>query len=153
MKIGVSGASGHLGAATIAYLKGRGPAAQIVGVSRTPEKVAALGVEARAGDFDEPECLASAFAGLDRLLIIPTTDMRPGARAIQGRTAIEQAVKAGVGHVVLMSALGTRAACGAAPGDDLRSEVSVFLLAARRRRLPTRAMRERRGSRSRALSA
>jgi NAD(P)H dehydrogenase (quinone) len=51
MKIGISGASGHLGAATIAELKSRAPDAQLVGISRTPEKVSALGIEARFGDF------------------------------------------------------------------------------------------------------
>jgi NAD(P)H dehydrogenase (quinone) len=110
MKIGITGASGHLGAATVEHLKKRVGAVQIVGISRTPQKVAALSVEARVGDFDQPDSLAKAFAGLDRVLIIPTNDMRPGVRAKQGTTAIQRAVDAGVAHVVFMSALGARAA-------------------------------------------
>jgi NAD(P)H dehydrogenase (quinone) len=51
-----------------------------------------------------------AFAGLDRLLIIPSSDVHPGMRAKQGHDAIQRAIEAGVGHVVLMSSLGTRAA-------------------------------------------
>jgi NAD(P)H dehydrogenase (quinone) len=110
MKIGISGASGHLGTATVLELKRRAPEAQIVGISRTPDKVSALGIESRFGDFDQPESLNKAFAGLDRLLIIPTGDMRPGVRATQGQDAIQRAADSGVGHVVFTSALGTRAA-------------------------------------------
>lgn len=108
MKIGITGVSGQLGSATLRYLKERAPPAQLVGISRTPDKVTAPGVEARFGDFDKPESLDKAFAGLDRVLIIPTTDMRPGARAAQTTKAIEAAVQAGVGHVVYFSSLGTR---------------------------------------------
>ncbi len=110
MNIGISGASGQLGAATIAELQRRAPDAHIIGISRTPDKVRELGIEARVGDFDQPDSLSEAFAGLDRLLIIPSGDMRPGIRATQGRDAIERAVAAGVQHVVFTSSLGTRAA-------------------------------------------
>lgn len=110
MKIGISGASGKLGAATVAALKLHAPDAQLVGISRSPDKVSALGIEARFGDFDQPDSLTTAFAGLERLLIIPSGDMRPGVRATQGHDAIQRAVDAGVGHVVFTSALGTRAA-------------------------------------------
>jgi NAD(P)H dehydrogenase (quinone) len=108
MKIGISGASGKLGAATVAELKSRAPGAQLVGISRSPDKVGALGVEARFGDFDQPESLTKAFTGLDRLLIIPSSDMRPGVRATQGHEAIRRAADAGVEHIVFTSALGTR---------------------------------------------
>lgn len=108
MKIGISGASGKLGKATVEALKTRAPEATIVGISRTPEKLEAQGVEGRFGDFDQPDSLAKAFSGLDRLLLIPSSDMRAGARAVQGSTAIAQAAAAGVAHVVLTSALGTR---------------------------------------------
>jgi NAD(P)H dehydrogenase (quinone) len=108
MKIGISGASGNLGAATVAEVKARANGAEIVGISRSPEKLTAHGIESRFGDFDQPESLTKSFAGLDRLLIIPSSDMRPGVRATQGRDAIQRAVDAGVDHIVFMSALGTR---------------------------------------------
>lgn len=82
--------------------------ASSVGISRTPDKLAALGIEGRFGDFDQPESLTKAFTGLDRLLIIPSSDMRPGVRGKQGREAMRRAADAGVGHVVFTSALGTR---------------------------------------------
>jgi NAD(P)H dehydrogenase (quinone) len=110
MRIGISGASGQLGLATVKLLRARLPDAQLAGISRTPEKVSALGIEARFGDFDKPESLQRAFAGLDRVLIIPTIDMRPGVRGVQHTAAIEAAAKAGVAHVVFLSSLGTRSA-------------------------------------------
>ena len=111
MNIGVSGASGHLGSATVRELKARlGARANIVGISRSPEKLAALGVEARAGDFDKPETLTEAFRGLDKLVVIPTSDMRPAARSKQACAAIVKAVAAGVRHITDVSAVGTRLA-------------------------------------------
>jgi NAD(P)H dehydrogenase (quinone) len=107
MRIGVSGASGHLGAATMAELVRRG-GHEISGISRSPERVRAPAA-GRLGDYDRPETLAAAYAGLDRLLLIPTSEMGPGRRAGQSLTAIDAAVGAGVGHVLLMSSAGTRA--------------------------------------------
>lgn len=43
MKIGISGASGQLGTATIMQLKARAPHVHVVGISRTPDKLSALG--------------------------------------------------------------------------------------------------------------
>src|SRR3546814_6197861 len=110
MIIGVSGASGHLGAAAIRYLKDRSAATDIIGISRTPDTLKALGVQGRFGDYDDSASLASAYAGLDRLLIIPTVDLRPGARAAQNLRAIDAAVTAGVNPIAYVSSLGTRAA-------------------------------------------
>ncbi len=109
MKIGVSGASGNLGTSVVKQLAARAPGAQIVGISRSRDKVGPLGVEARFGDFDHPESLASAYAGLDKLLIIPSSDMTPGKRATQHTAAVEAAVKVGVGHIIFVSATGIRA--------------------------------------------
>ena len=107
MKIGVSGASGQLGQAVIRELRAKGQGHEIVAISRTPEK-AAEGIEGRHGDYDKPETLAAAYAGLDRLLLIPSSDLRPGVRGSQSEAGIRAAVTAGVGHIVLMSAAGTR---------------------------------------------
>lgn len=108
MKIGISGASGHLGQTVIAELQVRAVGHEIVAISRTPEK-APGGVEGRFGDYDQPASLEEAYAGLDRLLLIPTGDLRPGMRGSQNEAAINAAVAAGVAHVTLMSASGVRA--------------------------------------------
>jgi NAD(P)H dehydrogenase (quinone) len=107
MKIGVSGASGKLGQGVLRELATRAQGHTIVAISRTPEK-AGDGVEGRPGDYDRPETLAQAYAGLDRLLLIPTSDQRPGKRGEQNVAAIQAAVQAGVKHIVFMSAAGTR---------------------------------------------
>ena len=107
MKIGVSGASGHLGKAVVSELLQRAVGHEIVAITRTPESVPA-GAESRLGDYDRPESLADAYAGLDRLLIITTLAPEPGRRGAQNIAAIDAAVRAGVKHIVFMSSVGTR---------------------------------------------
>jgi NAD(P)H dehydrogenase (quinone) len=107
MKIGVSGASGHLGKAVVSELLQRADGHEVVAITRTPETVSGP-AQARFGDYDRPESLAEAYAGLDRLLIITTIAPEPGKRGTQNVAAIDAAVKAGVKHIVFMSAVGTR---------------------------------------------
>jgi NAD(P)H dehydrogenase (quinone) len=107
MKIGVSGASGHLGRAVVSELLQRAEGHEVVAITRTPETVAGP-AQGRFGDYNRPESLAQAYAGLDRLLIIPTVDPEPGKRGAQNVAAIDAAVRAGVKHIVFMSAAGAR---------------------------------------------
>src|SRR5258705_1860116 len=107
MKIGVSGASGHLGRAVVSELLQRADGHEVVAITRTPETVSGP-ARGRFGDYDRPESLAEAYAGLDRLLIITTVDPEPGKRGAQNVAAIDAAVKAGVKHIVFMSGVGTR---------------------------------------------
>ena len=103
----VTGASGQLGRAVVEELLRLG-ATRVVAATRTPENLSHLrerGVEVRAGDFDHPETLRSAFAGVDRLAIISTDALGvPGRRLAQHRAAVEAAVESGVQHVVYTSA-------------------------------------------------
>jgi len=108
MKIGVSGASGKLGRKVLESLSQIG-GHRLVGISRSPETSPAP-IEGRRGDYDEPTSLVGAYKGLDRLLLIPSADLRPGVRGGQLAAAIDAAKEAGVSHVVLMSAAGTREA-------------------------------------------
>ncbi|MCB8878225.1 NAD(P)H-binding protein [Acidisoma silvae] len=107
MKIGISGASGNLGRAVLAEIAIRNAGAEVVAISRTPDSLGS-GVEGRLGDYDRPETLASAYAGINRLVIIPSADLRKGIRGKQLIAAIDAAVAAGVEQVVLVSAVGTR---------------------------------------------
>ncbi|KFC61719.1 NADPH:quinone oxidoreductase 2 [Devosia sp. LC5] len=107
MKIGVSGASGNLGQAIVGELTARSAGHETIAISRTPDRIP-NGVTARYGDYDHPDTLAQAYAGLDRLVLIPSSDMRPGKRSEQNITAIEAAVSAGVKHVVILSGAGAR---------------------------------------------
>ncbi len=107
MRIGVSGAGGQLGRAIVTELTRRAAGEEIVAITREPEQLA-LPVETRPGDYDRPETLVEAYAGLDRLLLISSADLRPGVRSAQAVAAVDAAVAAGVGHVFLLSATGTR---------------------------------------------
>ncbi|WP_026757535.1 SDR family oxidoreductase [Sediminimonas qiaohouensis] len=101
----VTGASGQLGSQVIENLLARG-AAPIVAITRTPNKLAALlerGVDVRAGDFNDPAALGTAFEGGGRLLIISTDDLEPGKRLAAHRNAVSAAKKAGVSHIVYTS--------------------------------------------------
>ena len=117
MTIGITGAGGQLGGSVLNELFARGAKpGEIVAITRSPEKlssVAAKGVTVRAGDFDAPAGLAAAFKGIDTLLIVPTSDLRPGARTPQHKAAVNAAKAAGVRHVVYVSTVAVR------PGQDL----------------------------------
>jgi NAD(P)H dehydrogenase (quinone) len=105
MKIGVSGASGHLGKAVVSELLQRAGGHEVVAITRTPETVSGP-AQRRFGDYNRPESLAESYAGLDRLLIIPT--LEPTKRAAQNVAAIDAAVKASVKHIVFMSTAGAQ---------------------------------------------
>lgn len=102
MTVAITGATGQLGRLTIAKLKTVLPENQIVALARSPEK-ADLGVETRAFDYDRPETLAPALAGVERLLLISSSEV--GKRAPQHRAVIEAAKAAGVGEIVYTSLL------------------------------------------------
>lgn len=100
----VTGATGQLGRLVIKDLLDRGvPAAQIVAAVRNPASAADLGVEVRHADYDQPETLASAFAGASKLLLISASEI--GKRLPQHRNVIDAAVTAGVQQVVYTSLL------------------------------------------------
>jgi NAD(P)H dehydrogenase (quinone) len=110
MTCGITGASGHLGSGILRYCLDRVAAGELVAVTRQPAKMAAVaarGVEVREGDFDKPG-LEQAFRGIDRLLIIPGSDLMPDVRPRQHRAAVAAAVAAGVRHIVYVSSVGAR---------------------------------------------
>ncbi len=108
MRIGISGASGHFGSTAIAELKQRTAAGDIVAITRSPQTVKSGGIVYRFGDYDKPDSLKEAYKGLDRLLIIPTSESGPGRRASQNVAAIDAALAAGVEHIVFLSGAGIR---------------------------------------------
>jgi NAD(P)H dehydrogenase (quinone) len=73
MSIVVTGASGQLGRLTVEALLRRGvPASDIVATARDTARIKDLadrGVAVRRADFADPDSLAAAFAGADKLLI------------------------------------------------------------------------------------
>jgi NAD(P)H dehydrogenase (quinone) len=125
----VTGASGNLGRHVLDALITAGAKSVIAG-TRSPDKLAnyqARGITTRKLDFDQPETLPGAFAGVDRLLIISTNqEAGPGERAKQQGAAVAAAVAAGVKHIVYTSI--TRPQPGAllsiAP-DDYATELAL----------------------------
>jgi NAD(P)H dehydrogenase (quinone) len=99
---GVTGASGHLGRLAVLDLLARGvPAADIVAIVRTREKVADLaerGVDVRVADYTQPETLRTALAGVNRLLLVSSS--AAGERLAQHINVIAAAKSAGVSLVV-----------------------------------------------------
>lgn len=105
MKILVTGATGHLGSKVVESVLKTVPASDLAVSVRDPEKaedLRARGVDVRQGDFDKPETLDQAFAGVDRLLII-STDGANDTRVIQHKNAVEAAERAGVKFIAYTS--------------------------------------------------
>ena len=102
----ITGATGQLGRLVIDELLERVPANQIAALVRSPDKaadLAARGVVVRHADYDKPETLASALAGVERLLLISSSEV--GRRLAQHQATIDAARAAGVGLVAYTSVL------------------------------------------------
>jgi NAD(P)H dehydrogenase (quinone) len=123
MTIAITGATGQLGRLVVSKLKQRVPAADVVALVRSPEKAADLGVAAREADYDRPETLGPALAGVDTLLLISANE--PGKRAAQHRHVIEAAKKAGVRRIVYTSLLHADTSSLSLAGEHLATESEI----------------------------
>lgn len=102
----IAGASGQLGRLVIDELLQTIPARDIVALARDPAKIGDLaerGVVVRTADYDRPETLVPALAGISRLLLISGNAV--GMRLAQHRAVIAAAKSAGVGFIVYTSIL------------------------------------------------
>ncbi|ALS25577.1 SDR family oxidoreductase [Paenibacillus cisolokensis] len=105
MKMLVTGATGKLGRKVVETLLKSVPASQLAVSVRNPEKaedLRARGVDVRQGDFDRPESLDAAFAGIDRILII-SADGDNETRIRQHTNAVEAAARAKVSFIAYTS--------------------------------------------------
>ena len=105
MKLLVTGATGKFGTKVVETLLKTVPASQLAVSVRNPEKAEELrarGVEVRQGDFDHPETLDAAFAGVDRLLLV-SADGDNETRIRQHANAVAAAERAGVGFIAYTS--------------------------------------------------
>ncbi|MFW5401589.1 SDR family oxidoreductase [Yersinia sp. 1252 StPb PI] len=95
--IAVTGATGQLGRLVINALLKKVPASEIIAAVRTPDKaheLAALGVQIRKADYSQPATLDTAFQGVDKLLLISSSEV--GQRIAQHSAVIAAAKRAGV---------------------------------------------------------
>lgn len=105
MKFLVTGATGKLGSKIVETLLQTIPAEQVAVSVRSPEKAQSLkdrGVDVRHGDFDKPDTLDRAFAGIDRLLIV-SADGDNETRIPQHANAVAAAQRAGVSFIAYTS--------------------------------------------------
>lgn len=102
----VTGATGQLGHLVIAALLKKLPASQIVATARNLEKakdLAALGVQVRQADYNQPASWDAALKGADKVLLISSSEI--GQRAKQHKAVIDAARRAGVKLLAYTSVL------------------------------------------------
>lgn len=102
----ITGASGQLGRQVIEALLPHIQAEKLVAVVRNPAKVTDLaqsGVQVRTADYNDLAALTQAFAGVEKLLLISSSEV--GQRVAQHRQVIEAAKQAGVSLIAYTSLL------------------------------------------------
>ncbi|WP_094586207.1 SDR family oxidoreductase [Synechococcus sp. BO 8801] len=102
----ITGATGQLGRLVIDVLLRRVPAERIVTAVRNIDKasdIAALGVQVRQADYNQPASLEAAFEGADRLLLISSSEI--GQRTRQHQAVIDAAKLSGVRLLAYTSVL------------------------------------------------
>ncbi|MDO7853017.1 SDR family oxidoreductase [Hymenobacter convexus] len=125
--IAITGATGHLGLATIQALTAKIAPSEIVAVVRDPQKAADTlpqGVVVRQGDYNDPASLLAAFQGVETVLLISTSELEYEARMREHKNVIDAARQAGVRHLVYTSVVNPSAesAFGASPGHFATEE-------------------------------
>ncbi len=104
--IAITGATGQLGQHVIEALLKTVPAGQIVAIVRNPAKAEALrqqGVVVRQADYTDEAAFIAALNGVDKLLLISSSEV--GQRAAQHQNVINAAKAAGVKFIAYTSLL------------------------------------------------
>ena len=104
--IAITGATGQLGRLVIEQLLKTVPANQIVAIVRNPAKAEALsqqGIVVRQGDYTDQAALTTALKGVEKLLLISSSEV--GQRATQHQNVINAAKAAGVIFIAYTSLL------------------------------------------------
>ncbi|WP_337043749.1 SDR family oxidoreductase [Emticicia sp. 17c] len=101
----ITGATGHLGTATIDFLLQKGtPASNIAALVRDEAKAGDLkakGVSIVTGDYDNYASLTAAFKGIDKLFFVSGNDI--AKRSQQHEKVVNAAKEAGVKHILYTS--------------------------------------------------
>lgn len=104
--IAITGATGQLGQHVIEELLKTVPASQIVAIVRNPAKADALsqrGIVVRQADYTDQAAFTTALNGVDKLLLISSSEV--GQRAAQHQNVINAAKAAGVKFIAYTSLL------------------------------------------------
>jgi len=106
MKLGITAASGHLGAAIIRQLLKNNSPENIIGMARTVEKTKGLGVEIRKGNYENKDEFLNALADVDVLLLVSSM-AKSEDRLRQHGNVIEAAKECGVKKIAYTSIIGS----------------------------------------------
>ncbi|GHK54838.1 NAD(P)-dependent oxidoreductase [Klebsiella pneumoniae] len=103
--IALTGATGQLGHYVLQDLLNTVPASQIVAIVRNPAKARRSASRAwlSAADYSDEAALTAALQGVDKLLLISSSEV--GQRAVQHRNVINAAKAAGVKFIAYTSLL------------------------------------------------
>lgn len=123
MTIAVTGATGQLGRIVVQKLKEKLDASQIVALARSADKAADLGLEVRQADYEKPETLDKALAGVETLLLISSSEV--GRRAAQHANILEAAGKAGVKRIIYTSLLRADSSSLSLAGEHVTTEQAL----------------------------
>lgn len=102
----ITGATGHLGKATVNHLLTKTTPNNIAILARNTNKAVeykSLGIDVRIGDFDDITSLIEALKGIETILLISGAD--PAKRLQQHKNVIDAAVKNGVSRIAYTSVL------------------------------------------------
>jgi len=105
MKVGVTAASGRLGALILNSLSAVIGPGNVVAIARSPEKIGITGVEKRRGNYNSPAEISDALQGIDTAIII-SSPAGPEDRIALHRNVINGAQQSGVRKVVITSIVG-----------------------------------------------
>lgn len=101
----VTGATGNFGKATIEFLLKKGISADTISaLVRDESKAVELksqGISLKIGDYDNYDSLLQAFQGVDKLLLVSSSDI--SNRTKQQENAVKAAKQAGVKHIFYTS--------------------------------------------------
>ncbi len=104
--IAVTGANGQLGRLVVEALVKQGKASEVIALVRdlsAADALTKLGVTLREADYDKPETLTTALAGVDKVLLISSNAV--GQRVAQHQAVIDAAKQAGVSLLIYTSML------------------------------------------------
>ncbi|EEC1058039.1 SDR family oxidoreductase [Salmonella enterica subsp. enterica] len=104
--IAITGATGQLGQHVIENLLKTTPASHLVAIVRNPKKAAPLsqrGITVRQADYANEAALTTALQGVDKLLLISSSEV--GQRTAQHRNVIQAAIASKVKFIAYTSLL------------------------------------------------
>lgn len=105
MKIAITAASGNLGTEIVKATTALIGKETVIGLARTPAKAAHLGIDIRAGDYNNIDALEQSLHNVDTVLLVSGMEA-PEKRIEQHRNVIQAAKKAGVKKIVYTSVQG-----------------------------------------------